>query len=587
MKHRHTLLLLILVLLLSAVACKERSGETITIQLFETGDIHGSLFPESILLGEDTGGSTARVASVVRSARESLGDDHVLLMDAGDLLQGQPLTYYYNVVDTLSAHAVAEMYNYLGYEVMTVGNHDIETGHGVYDRFVGQVDFPVLGANVVDTSSGKPYFEPYTVIKKGGKKIAILGLSMPTLTDNLPPHLWSGMEFRDQLETARRYLPELLEQDPDLVICLMHSGPGKKEGAPRPMAANVGYDIAKELPEVDIIFCAHDHRAALDSIPREAGGYTYILDAGCDGKLLSHCQVTLGRSGSDKRVVRVTPELIDLSAYEPDREFMEKFAPVEQTVRDYASKPVGRLTAPMDSRSVFFRPAPFTDLIHQLQLELFPEAEVSLTAPLVENLLIPAGEIRVADLFNLYKYENFAYLMRLRGSELKAHLEESYDRIIRTMESPDEPLYKIDDSKRGGPYLPLESVSFNFDTASGISYLVDVTRPSGDRITITGVGRESRPFDPDEEYLVVMSSYRAQGGGGLLTDGAGIPKADLRDRVVRTTDHDLRYYLTDFFQRHDPYTPAVISSWMYVPDKWAEPAIARDSASIFRDFPRH
>ena len=175
--------------------------------------------------------------------------------------------------------------------------------------------------------------------------------------------------------------------------------------------------------------------------------------------------------------------------------------------------------------------------------------------------------------------------MRLRGSELKAHLEESYDRIIRTMSSLEDPLYRIDESKRGGPYLPLEGPSFNFDTAAGISYLVDVTRPSGDRIEITGVGK-GRPFDPDEEYLVVMSSYRAQGGGGLLTSGAGIPKQALPGRVVRTTDRDLRYYLIDFFERHNPYTPCVISSWTYVPDAWAKVAVTRDSASIFRDFPR-
>ena len=577
-------LLFTLLLSLSLVGCRERS-EVVTIDLFATGDVHGSLFPESILEGADTGGGVARVATVVRSYREQPEARPVLLLDAGDLLQGQPLTYYFNVVDTLSPHAVAEMYNYLGYDAMTVGNHDIETGHGVYDRFVREADFPVLGANVVNTATGKPYFKPYVVVEKGGKKIAILGLTMPTLTDNLPPHLWSGLEFRDQVETARAYLPEILSQRPDLLICLMHSGPGKKEGDPRPMAANVGYDLAKAIPEADIVLCAHDHRAALDSIPRETGRYTYILDAGADGRLLSHCEISLGVSGSGKPVVRVAPELIDLSAYEPDGDFMEHFASSEQQVRDFAAQPVGQLTAPMDSRSVFFRPAPFTDLIHRLQLEIFPEAEVSLTAPLVENLVIPAGPIRMADLFNLYKYENYAYLMRLRGSELKAHLEESYDRIIRTMSSPEDPLYRIDESKRGGPYLPLEGPSFNFDTAAGISYLVDVTRPSGDRIEITGVGK-GRPFDPDEEYLVVMSSYRAQGGGGLLTSGAGIPKQDLPGRVVRTTDRDLRYYLIDFFERHNPYTPRIISSWTYVPDAWARVAVPRDSASIFRDFPR-
>lgn len=229
LRMKRLILLFSLLLSLSLVGCRERS-EVVTIDLFETGDIHGSLFPESILEGADTGGGVARVAAIVRSYRERSEARPVLLLDAGDLLQGQPLTYYYNVVDTTSTHAVAEMYNYLGYDAMTVGNHDIETGHSVYDRFVREANFPVLGANVVDTATGKSYFKPYVVVEKGGKKIAILGLTMPTLTENLPPHLWSGLEFRDQVETARAYLPEILGQKPDLLICLMHSGPGKKEG---------------------------------------------------------------------------------------------------------------------------------------------------------------------------------------------------------------------------------------------------------------------------------------------------------------------------------------------------------------------
>lgn len=587
-KNLPALTLLSLGLLVALLSGCGKQEQAVVLDIFETGDVHGQLLPVSILTGEDSGGSIARVSTVVRSYRDSTDADHVLLLDAGDLLQGQPITYYYNVIDTLSSHPVAEMYNRLGYEAMTVGNHDIETGHGVYDRFVEDIDFPMLGANVIDVATGRPYFKPYVILRKAGKKVAILGVTMPTLTDNLPPHLWSGLEFRDQVETARAYAQEILAEDPDLFICLMHSGPGRvNDDKVVPMATNAGYDLARAIPEADIVFCAHDHHPLLDSIPREAGGYTYMLDAASDARLLSHCRVTLSRQSDGSRFVQVHPELIRLDEVEPDERFVRTFAPEEQAVKDFAAQPVGEITEAIDSRSAFFHPAPFTDLIHQLQLEIFPEAEVSLTAPLAEDLIIPAGTIRMADLFSLYRYENYAYLMRLRGSEIKAHLEESYDRMIQTMTAPSDPLYKIDDLKRGGAYLPLAGPSFNFDTASGISYLVDVTRPSGDRITITGVGPEQRPFDPEEEYLVVMSSYRAQGGGGLLTRGAGIPKAELADRVVRTTERDLRYYLIDFFRTHSPYTPHISSSWMYVPDSWAEEAVPRDSVLIYKDFSRY
>lgn len=108
------------------------------------------------------------------------------MVDNGDILQGQPTAYYYNFIDTVSTHVVAEIQNFMGYAVGNMGNHDVETGHAVYDRWIKQCKFPVLGANIVDNATGKPYLKPYEIINRDGVKIAILGMITPAIPSWLP-----------------------------------------------------------------------------------------------------------------------------------------------------------------------------------------------------------------------------------------------------------------------------------------------------------------------------------------------------------------------------------------------------------------
>lgn len=145
-------------------SCMSSVEKEVTLKFVETTDVHGCYFPYDFIRQKPTGGSLARVSSYVKELRKTWGD-RLLLVDNGDILQGQPVAYYYNYIDTASVHVNAEMLNYMKYDAATVGNHDIEAGHAVYDRWAVQCKFPVLGANVIDTLTGKPYFEPYKVFE--------------------------------------------------------------------------------------------------------------------------------------------------------------------------------------------------------------------------------------------------------------------------------------------------------------------------------------------------------------------------------------------------------------------------------------
>ena len=201
---RISVLSFILILLFS---CSGREQKSITILL--TTDVHGVIYPYDFIEKEEIKASLASVSSYVRKVREDASP--VILLDNGDNLQGQPPVYYYNFIDTVSPHILAEVMNFLDYDACTVGNHDIEAGHAVYDDLVGQYDFPLLAANAVSKATGKPYFNPYTIIEKNGLKVAILGLITPAVPQWLPPELYSGIEFRDMLETAKLYMPEIVK----------------------------------------------------------------------------------------------------------------------------------------------------------------------------------------------------------------------------------------------------------------------------------------------------------------------------------------------------------------------------------------
>lgn len=553
------------------------------IHIVHTTDVHGCLFPYDYVNDVPAEGGYMRVSNYVKGLKK--GTDQVVLLDAGDILQGQPTAYYYNFISPLSPHIFATILNQMGYDAITIGNHDIETGHSVYDRFVKQLKMPALGGNVIDVEKDKPYFSPYTILNKGGRKIAVIGTTMTGLVHHLPEKLWSGMRFENQIETVQKYIPEILSQEPDLIIALIHSGIGSKAEDAQPNAENIGYLLAREVPELDLVLMGHDHRQTLDSIVQQDGKVTYLLNPANDGRAVSHTMVYFEDQSDARPRLRIVPEIVSMDSIKPDPALVLGFESQETAVRSFVSETVGSLSAPIDARSAFFGPSTFTDLIHQLQFSVYPQAEVSFTAPLDFNVELKQGEIAFRDLFKLYRYENTLYLMKLTGEEIRGALEESYGRWIQTMAGPNDPLIQIDESRFGGQYLPTANPSYNFDSASGITYTVDVTKPKGERVVITHVG--SNPFDPNKTYLVAVNSYRGNGGGGLLTEGAGIPKEELKSRQVDATERDLRFYLIEFLKKNNPYTPRVEAKWSFEPKEWTVPALQRDSLLLYSSFDRH
>ena len=108
-----------------------------------------------------------------------------------------------------------------------------------------------------------------------------------------------------------------------------------------------------------------------------------------------------------------------------------------------------------------------------------------------------------------------------------------------------------------------------------------MTKPKGEKITITSMA-DGSPFRMDKIYKVALNSYRGNGGGELLTKGSGIPQEDLKDRIIFSTDKDLRFYLMNYIEKKGTMNPKALNQWKFVPEKWTVPAAQRDSVYLFR-----
>lgn len=574
---------LILVLILCQIlwaGTMEAQETVVKLKIVETSDVHGNFYPYDFVRRQPSAGSLARVYTWVQQERRRFGDN-LILLDNGDILQGQPSAYYYNYIDTVSPHLTAEMLNFMAYDAGNMGNHDIETGRAVFDRWIGDCRFPVLGANILDTATGKAHLKPYVVLEREGVKIAVLGMITPAIPLWLSENLWPGLRFEDMETAARKWIPFIREQEkPDVIIGLFHAGKNAVWMGGK-YRDNASVEVASRVPGFDVVLAGHDHARACFKVANEAGDSVLVVNPANNAVTVGDVEITLTLRGGKVTDKLVEGRLTDVGALEPSPEFMQHFAGQYDAIQAFVSKKIGRFTQPISTRPAYFGPSAFVDLIHRLQLEI-GKAEISLAAPLSFDARIEAGDIYVSDMFNLYKYENMLYTMSLSGKEIRGALEMSYALWTNQMHSLGDPLLLLRESSVSGAEERtfFQHPSYNFDSAAGIIYTVDVTRPAGEKVTILSMA-DGTPFDENRMYKVAVNSYRGNGGGELLTKGAGISQEELKSRILFSTDKDLRYYLMQYIEQRQIVTPRSLDQWKFIPANWVKPAAERDYKKLF------
>lgn len=553
-----------------------KAGKTVKIRMIETTDVHGRFFPFDFINQQPTDGSLARVSAYVDSLRNIYGD-RLLLMDAGDVLQGQPVVTYYNYVKTDTENIAASVNNFMRYDVQTMGNHDVETEHKVYDKWMKELRCPTLGANIVSTATDTPYLKPYTIFKRDGVKIAVIGLITPGVPSWLSEELWSGLRFEDAVKTARKWMDEVKKKErPDVIVGLFHTGindSSKTNG----LLNDATREIARQVPGFDVIFYGHDHSTHYEEVTSADGSKTIIVNPANNAMKVADAELEVSKKGRSKEL---KVNIVDMGKHSVDERYMKTFEKEIEEVKRYVGTEVGSFTAPMTSRDCYFGPSALVDFVHDVMLST-SGAEVSFASPLSFDVTVKSGPATLADMYKLYSYENDLCVMTLTGKEIRQYLEKSYDGWAATMTSPDDHLIcmnKRDESRDN--FFSLTKPFYNFDTAAGIVYDVDVTKPRGGRVVIKSMA-DGTPFDESRTYRVAVNSYRAAGGGGLLTKGAGIEKAQLESRIVWRGDHTLRDYIIEYVRKHSPITPQAHGNWQFVPAEWTVPAAKRDYETMW------
>lgn len=575
---KHLLFVLMTAFSLSASAAKP---QTVTLHILETSDVHGCFFPWDFINKRAMNGSLARVSTYVNQKRNE-NPDGVILLENGDILQGQPINYYYNYLSTQKPNIASQCVNFMKYDAQNWGNHDVETGHACYDKWDAELQCPVLGANVIDTKSGNPYLKPYTIIERQGVRVAVIGILTPAIPSWLSENLWHGLRFQNMVDCARQWVEYVKKNErPDVIIGLFHAG---KEGGivTANYKENESMEVARTVPGFDIVMFGHDHSRFMEKITNTAGESVLVLNPGNNAQTVSEAIVTISKKG--KRVVskEVKGNLVDVRTIDTDKAFMEHFKKEIDDVNAWATRKIGTIEQTISTRDCFFGSSAFTDLIHNLQLQI-TNADISFTAPLTFNAELKSGDITVADMFKLYKFENQLYTMKLTGKEILGALEMSYDLWVNTMQSPDDHIMQIDYRTRdNNEKAGFRNMTFNFDSAAGIDYVVDVTKPDGQKVKILNMSN-GEPFDLNKTYIVAVNSYRGNGGGELLTKGAGLSHDELDKRIISRTDRDQRWYLTQEIERLGIIAPKPNNNWRFVPDEWAIPALARDRKLIFQE----
>ena len=559
------------------------------ITVLGTTDLHGHVenwnYYQDAEFADEAGNAVglARIAALVRRLRAERRPEATLLLDAGDTIQGTPLTDYFASVEPITAggetHPLAAAMNAIGYDAAALGNHEFNYGLDLLRAFESQLDFPLLGANAVDEAGGEPAFPPYRLLTLHPPgvppvTVGILGLTNPGIAVWDRAHVAGRLRFPGLVETARRYVPELRAAGADLVIVSAHSGLGgaSSYGTALP-AENAAAELAAEVPGIDAVLVGHAHREIEEHIiiNRETGRPVVLTEPLCFGMRLSVLTFDLTRRNGRWQVRAASARLVNANTAEPDPQISALIGGQHRRVRDYVNTPVGTAVAPFPAAEATWRPVPVMELVHRVQAGALAAALagtddaglplLSAASPFSRRAVLPAGPVTIRDIAGLYLFPNTLAGVELTGAQLRDYLEHAarYFHGVDRLPAP-----AADDD--GGPARPdpaeltnAEGIAdYNVDAVWGLSYDIDLARPVGERIT--RLEHNGRPVAAEQRFAVAVNNYRASGAGNY----PHVAQA----RLLAQTPLEIRQLLIDHVRSQTRLDPAdyPASNWRLVAD---------------------
>jgi 2',3'-cyclic-nucleotide 2'-phosphodiesterase/3'-nucleotidase len=579
----------------------------IELRLLETTDLHVHIANYDYYSDRvDNSVGLANTASLIAAARAEAKNS--ILVDNGDLIQGNPLGDYIarsRGLDEGEVHPVHKAMNLLDYSVGNIGNHEFNYGLEFLETTLAGASFPYISANVFkddmdeNPDNDEPYFTPYVIQDKtfmdgAGNahtlKVGFIGFVPPQIMIWDRTNLEGTVITKDIVETAMKYVPEMKAAGADLVLAIPHSGVGSGD-AYEGLAENASYHLAA-VPDIDAILFGHSHRVFpsadyedLAEVDIEKGtirGVPAVM-AGFWGSHLGVIDLTLEQvdgawqvvdSKSEARPisVRVDGQLMPL--VEPDEDVLAAVDSDHQGALEWIRTPIGMISAPIHSFFARVQDDPSIEIVTDAQkayvenliqgTELEGLPVLSAGAPFKAGFgspdnytNVPAGTVSIRNMADLYIYPNTLKVVRITGADVREWLERSAGafRQIDPTETDPQPL--LDDT------FP----SYNFDVLDGVTYQIDVTKPSrydgdGDLVApdahrIVDLRYDGAPVTDDQVFLVATNNYRAGGGGNFPGLGP--------DKIVIDAPDENRQVLANYIAGQETVDPAADGNWSFVP----------------------
>ncbi|CAN5892821.1 multifunctional 2',3'-cyclic-nucleotide 2'-phosphodiesterase/3'-nucleotidase/5'-nucleotidase [soil metagenome] len=532
-------------------------GEQVEITILGTTDVHGRIVPWNYYTATEEDLGLVRVAMLVDSIRGS--HPGAILVDSGDLLQGNPFDYFYGVVEPADPHPVIQAMNHLGYDAAVVGNHEFNYGIPALRRAIAEASFPFLGANVIVAGTDSTAFPPFTVVERGGVRVGILGLTTPGSAIWDRANVEGRLEFADIVAAARRWWPEL-EASSDVQVAIVHSGlgPGSSydEAVTGVPPENQGLALAEALPGLEAMLLGHSHR----NVPSETVGGVLVAQAGRWAESLAVVSIELERAEDGWRVVDRSSTTLSTAGVPPDSTLMAEIRPYHERVVRYVADTIGFTPDAWSAAGARIVDTPIIDLIPRVQLDV-TGADLSAASVFDTRATMGPGPIRLADAAALYLYDNTLKTIRVTGRQVRDYLEFSAKYFHRTT-AEGEPIDAVGDDD-----LEVDSIpGYNYDVIAGVEYTIDISQPIGQRIV--DLTFRGEPVRDDQSFTLAIHNYRQGGGGGftMIQDAPG----------VEDGQQEIRLLLIDWIAERDTIRESDVfeQSWRIVPEAATAPYLA-------------
>lgn len=528
------------------------AAQTVDIVVASTTDVHGRVRGWDYYADTaETARGLSRAATVVDSVRDA-NPGRVILVDAGDFLQGNPFAYAAARVDSGKPNAIVAAMNAMRYDAVTIGNHEFNFGVPSLRRALATAAFPLLAANV----SGGPApsaWQPYTIVTRSGVRVGIVGATTPG------SDVWDEKNLRAAKVSVGAMAPAIARgvaaaraDGADAIVVVAHAGISGESNydtlATGVSGENPMARVAAGVPGIDLIVFGHTHREVADTTIHGV----LLTQPRNWAASVSLAHLLFSRSGGRWVLESKRASIVSSAGHAENTAVVAAAERGHESARAYAHTVIGRTAVAWSADSSRVADVPIMDFVAET-MRRASGAELASVAAFSTELRIPPGNITVAQMAELYPYENTLRVLRVTGAQLKAYLEQSA-RYFRVTGEGDAARVSAD------PAIP----GYNFEIVTGADYAIDLSRPIGDRIT--GLSYKGRGVRADQIFTIALSNYRAGGAGGY----AMLPGAPL----VSDRQQDMRQLLIDEVMRRGTLDPAeyFTHNWTLVPASLAATA---------------